>query len=133
MQLFDNQETIIESQFSTSIPEMKHNELEGASSAYEQTWGRNEPHWYNEKKPISRLESSLEDVTETMETDIFGFNFGDGGLFDSEPAKPSSNEPVNYSSPEKNTIPEQYTKNYQRNSEDVESIFGSEYPMEEMN
>ena len=133
MQFFDNQETIIESQFSTSIPEMKHNEVEGVPSAYEQTWGRNEPHWYNEKKPISRLESSLEDVTETMETDIFGFNFGEGGLFDSEPAISSSNEPVNYSSPEKNTIPEQYTKNHQRNSEPVESIFGSEYPMEEIN
>lgn len=133
MPFFDNQEAIIESQFSTSIPEMKHNEVEGVSSAYEQTWGRNEPHWYNEKKPISRLESSLEDVTETMETDLFGFNFGEGGLFDSEPAKSSSDEPVNYSSPEKNTIPEQYTKNHQRNSEPLESIFGTEYSMEEMN
>ena len=59
MQFFDNQEAIIESQFSTSIPVMKNNEVEGVSSAYEQTWGRNEPHWYNEKKTISRLESSL--------------------------------------------------------------------------
>ena len=53
---------------------------------------RNEPEWYNEKKPVNRLDSALEDVTETMESDIFGF--GAGGLFDAEPAKSSFTEPV---------------------------------------
>ena len=132
-QLFENQEVVVESKFSTSTTEMNHNKVEEISSAYEQTWGRNEPHWYNEKKSISPLESSLEDATETMETDIFGFNFAEGGLFDSEPAKSSSNEPINYYSPEKNIVPEQYTNNHQRNSEQVESIFGSEYPIDEAN
>ena len=134
MQIFGNQELVIDSQFTkTMMPEITHNEVDERSSAYQQTWGRNEPEWYNEKKPISRLESSLEDATETMDTDIFGFSFGTGGLFDSEPPKSSSNEPIKYSSPEKTIAPEQYITNHQRNSEPVESIFGSEYPIGEVN
>ena len=134
IQLFDNQDSVIEDQFSKPIiPDMGYNEVIQKPSAYEQTWGRNEPEWYNEKKPSSLLQSSLEDATETMETDIFGFGFGAGGLFDSEPAKPSSNEPVNYLSPEKTIAPEQYISNNYQDSEHINSIFGSEYSTEEEN
>ena len=134
IQLFDNQDSVIEDQFSKPIiPDMGYNEVIQKPSAYEQTWGRNEPEWYNEKKPSSLLQSSLEDATETMETDIFGFGFGAGGLFDSEPAKSSSNEPVNYLSPEKTIAPEQYISNNYQDSEHINSIFGSEYSTEEEN
>ncbi len=112
------------------IPDFSYNEVNQKTSAYEQAWGRNEPEWYNEKKS-SLLESSLEDATEKMETDIFGF--GAGGLFDSEPAKPSSNESVNYSSPEITSPPDRYISNQYPNNEPVDSIFGSEYHLEEMN
>ena len=132
IQLFDNQDSVIEDQFSKPIiPDMGYNEVIQKPSAYEQTWGRNEPEWYNEKKPSSLLQSSLEDATETMETDIFGF--GAGGLFDSEPAKSSSNEPVNYLSPEKTIAPEQYISNNYQDNEHINSIFGSEYSTEEEN
>ena len=134
MQIFGNQDSVIDSQSTKPmISEITHNEVDEISSAYQQTWGRNEPEWYNEKKPISRLESSLEDITETMETDIFDFGFGTGGLFDSEPPKSSSNESINYSSPEKTIAPEKYITNQKRNSESEKSIFGSEYPIEEIN
>tara|TARA_B100000214_G_C23972404_1_gene630827 strand:+ start:1754 stop:3415 length:1662 start_codon:yes stop_codon:yes gene_type:complete len=134
IQLFDNQDSVIEDQFSKPIiPDMGYNEVIQKPSAYEQTWGRNEPEWYNEKKPSSLLQSSLEDATETMETDIFGFGFGAGGLFDSEPAKSSSNEPVNYLSPEKTIAPEQYISNNYQDNEHINSIFGSEYSTEEEN
>jgi hypothetical protein len=134
IQLFDNQDSVIEDQFSKPIiPDMGYNEVIQKPSAYEQTWGRNEPEWYNEKKPSSLLQSSLEDATETMETDIFGFGFGAGGLFDSEPAKSSSNEPVNYLSPKKTIAPEQYISNNYQDNEHINSIFGSEYSTEEEN
>ncbi|MCH1523767.1 MAG: hypothetical protein L7S41_01295, partial [Candidatus Thalassarchaeaceae archaeon] len=55
------------------------------TSAYQQTWGRNEPEWYNEKQAENRIDSALEDATIAMDSNIFGF----GGIFDSEPA-PSS-------------------------------------------
>ena len=132
IQLFDNHDSLIEDEFSTPIiPDIGYNEVTQKPSAYQQTWGRNEPEWYNEKKPGSLLESSLEDTTETMETDIFGFGFEAGGIFDSEPAKSSFNEPVNYSSPEKNIAPEQYISNHHQDKENINSIFGSEYSTEE--
>ena len=132
VQLFDNHDALIEDEFSTPIiPDIGYNEVTQKSSAYEQTWGRNEPEWYNEKKPSSLLQSSLEDATETMETDIFGFGFEAGGIFDSEPAKSSFNEPVNYSSPEKTIAPEQYISNHHQDKENINSIFGSEYSTEE--
>ena len=133
IQLFDNHDSLIEDEFTTPIiPDIGYNEVTQKSSAYEQTWGRNEPEWYNEKKPSSLLQSSLEDATETMETDIFGFGFEAGGIFDSEPAKSSFNEPVNYSSPEKTIAPEQYISNHHQDNENINSIFGSEYSTEEM-
>ena len=133
IQLFDNHDSLIEDEFTTPIiPDIGYNEVTQKSSAYEQTWGRNEPEWYNEKKPSSLLQSSLEDATETMETDIFGFGFEAGGIFDSEPAKSSFNEPVNYSSPEKTIAPEQYILNHHQDNENINSIFGSEYSTEEM-
>jgi hypothetical protein len=132
IQLFDNHDSLIEDEFSTPIiPDIGYNEFTQKPSAYEQTWGRNEPEWYNEKKPGSLLESSLEDATETMETDIFGFGFEVGGIFDSEPAKSSFNEPVNYSSPEKTIAPEQYISNHQQDNENINSIFAGEYSTEE--
>ena len=132
VQLFDNHDALIEDEFSTPIiPDIGYNEVTQKPSAYQQTWGRNEPEWYNEKKPGSLLESSLEDTTETMETDIFGFGFEAGGIFDSEPAKSSFNEPVNYSSPEKTIAPEQYISNHHQDNENINSIFGSEYSTEE--
>ena len=132
IQLFDNHDSLIEDEFSTPIiPDIGYNEVNQKPSAYQQTWGRNEPEWYNEKKPGSLLESSLEDATETMETDIFGFGFEAGGIFDSEPAKSSFNEPVNYSSPEKTIAPEQYISNHHQDNENINSIFGSEYSTEE--
>ena len=132
IQLFDNHDSLIEDEFSTPIiPDIGYNEVTQKPSAYQQTWGRNEPEWYNEKKPASLLESSLEDITETMETDIFGFGFEAGGIFDSEPAKSSFNEPVNYSSPEKTIAPEQYISNHHQDKENINSIFGSEYSTEE--
>ena len=132
IQLFDNHDSLIEDEFSTPIiPDIGYNEVTQKPSAYQQTWGRNEPEWYNEKKPGSLLESSLEDTTETMETDIFGFGFEAGGIFDSEPAKSSFNEPVNYSSPEKTIAPEQYISNHHQDKENINSIFGSEYSTEE--
>ena len=132
IQLFDNHDSLIEDEFSTPIiPDIGYNEVTQKPSAYQQTWGRNEPEWYNEKKPGSLLESSLEDATETMETDIFGFGFEAGGIFDSEPAKSSFNEPVNYSSPEKTIAPEQYISNHHQDNENINSIFGSEYSTEE--
>ena len=132
IQLFDNHDSLIEDEFSTPIiPDIGYNEVTQKPSAYQQTWGRNEPEWYNEKKPGSLLEPSLEDTTETMETDIFGFGFEAGGIFDSEPAKSSFNEPVNYSSPEKTIAPEQYISNHHQDNENINSIFGSEYSTEE--
>ena len=132
IQLFDNHDSLIEDEFSTPIiPDIGYNEVTQKPSAYEQTWGRNEPEWYNEKKPGSLLESSLEDATETMETDIFGFGFEVGGIFDSEPAKSSFNEPVNYSSPEKTIAPEQYISNHHQDNENINSIFAGEYSTEE--
>ena len=132
IQLFDNHDSLIEDEFSTPIiPDIGYNEVNQKPSAYQQTWGRNEPEWYNEKKPGSLLESSLEDITETMETDIFGFGFEAGGIFDSEPAKSSFNEPVNYSSPEKTIAPEQYISNHHQDNENINSIFGSEYSTKE--
>jgi len=131
-QLFDTQDSVISSKFQNPVnPEIRYDENSHKTSAYEQAWGRNEPEWYNEKKPNTLLESSLEDATETMETDIFGFGFGTGGLFDSEPAKSSSNESVNYSLPEKNNPPEQYVSNHFQNNEHVNSIFDSNYNLEE--
>ena len=131
IQLFDNQDSVIKNQFSTPIiPDFGYTEDIQKTSAYEQTWGRNEPEWYNEKKPSSLLESALEDATETMETGVFGFGFEAGGLFDSEPAKSSSNEPVNYSSPEKTNLPEQYISNNHQNNREINSIFDSEYSTE---
>ena len=132
IQLFDNHDSLIEDEFSTPIiPDIGYNEVTQKPSAYQQTWGRNEPEWYNEKKPGGLLEPSLEDTTETMETDIFGFGFEAGGIFDSEPAKSSFNEPVNYSSPEKTIAPEQYISNHHQDNENINSIFGSEYSTEE--
>ena len=132
IQLFDNHDSLIEDEFSTPIiPDIGYNEVTQKPSAYQQTWGRNEPEWYNEKKPGSLLEPSLEDTTETMETDIFGFGFEAGGIFDSEPAKSSFNEPVNYSSPEKTIAPEQYISNHHQDNENINSIFGSEYSTKE--
>ena len=44
MQIFGNQESIIHSQFNEPIKtEMTNNEVDERSSAYQQTWGRNEP------------------------------------------------------------------------------------------
>ena len=128
--LFDEQDSIIGSQYEeTIVPEKTFNEIQ-TTSAYEQTWGRNEPEWYNEKKPVNRLDSALEDVTETMETDIFGF--GAGGLFDAEPAKSSFTEPVNYSPPSTSTGPGHYITNQNNVTENTNSIFGSEYNNQEI-
>jgi hypothetical protein len=66
-----------------------------------------------------------------MEKDFFGFGFEAGGIFDSEPAKSSFNEPVNYSSPKKTIAPEQYISNHHQDNENINSIFGSEYSTEE--
>ena len=128
--LFDEQDSIIGSQYKeTIVPEKTFNEIQ-TTSAYEQAWGRNEPEWYNEKKPVNRLDSALEDVTETMETDIFGF--GAGGLFDAEPAKSSFTEPVNYSPPSTSAGPGHYITNQNNVTENTNSIFGSEYNNQEI-
>ena len=128
--LFDEQNSIIGSQHEETIfPEKTFNEIQ-ATSAYEQAWGRNEPEWYNEKKPVNRLDSALEDVTETMESDIFGF--GAGGLFDAEPAKSSFTEPVNYSPPSTSAGPGHYITNQNNETENTNSIFGSEYNNQEI-
>ena len=128
--LFDEQDSIIGSQYKeTIVPEKTFNEIQ-TTSAYEQAWGRNEPEWYNEKKPVNRLDSALEDVTETMESDIFGF--GAGGLFDAEPAKSSFTEPVNYSPPSTSAGPGHYITNQNNETENTNSIFGSEYNSQEI-
>ncbi len=128
--LFDEQNSIIGSQYEETIyPEKTFNEIQ-TTSAYEQAWGRNEPEWYNEKKPVNRLDSALEDVTETMESDIFGF--GAGGLFDAEPAKSSFTEPVNYSPPSTSAGPGHYITNQNNETENTNSIFGSEYNNQEI-
>ena len=128
--LFDEQDSIIGSQYKeTIVPEKTFNEIQ-TTSAYEQAWGRNEPEWYNEKKPVNRLDSALEDVTETMESDIFGF--GAGGLFDAEPAKSSFTEPVNYSPPSTSAGPGHYITNQNNETENTNSIFGSEYNNQEI-
>ena len=128
--LFDEQDSIIGSQYKeTIVPEKTFHEIQ-TTSAYEQAWGRNEPEWYNEKKPVNRLDSALEDVTETMESDIFGF--GAGGLFDAEPAKSSFTEPVNYSPPSTSAGPGHYITNQNNETENTNSIFGSEYNNQEI-
>ena len=128
--LFDEEDSIIGSQYKeTIVPEKTFNEIQ-TTSAYEQAWGRNEPEWYNEKKPVNRLDSALEDVTETMESDIFGF--GAGGLFDAEPAKSSFTEPVNYSPPSTSAGPGHYITNQNNETENTNSIFGSEYNNQEI-
>ena len=97
------------------------------TSAYQQTWGRNEPEWYNEKQTENRIDSALEDATETMNSDLFGF--GAGGMFDSEPAPSSFTEPVNYSSPPSKqhsfNAPEQYISQQENQIESTNSMFGS--------
>ena len=94
------------------------------TSAYQQTWGRNEPEWYNEKQAENRIDSVLEDATIAMDSNIFGF----GGIFDSEPAPSSVTEPVNYSAPPEQQpsypIPEQYISQQNNQIESTNSIFG---------
>lgn len=97
----------------------------GKNSAYEQTWGRNEPEWYNEKPQNDHMGSVLGDATETMNSDLFGF--GSGGMFDLEPAASSFTEPVNYSSPSTQqpySAPEQYINQESNRTETKTSIFG---------
>lgn len=102
-------------------------EISEQTSAYQQTWGRSEPDWYNEKKTDNRIDSVLEDATETMDSDLFGF--GAGGMFDTEPAASSFNEPVNYSPPPIQqppySPPEQYISQQDKQIEDEKSIFGA--------
>ncbi len=97
------------------------------TSAYQQTWGRSEPEWYNEKKNDNRIDSLLEDATETMDSDLFGF--GAGGMFDTEPASSSFTEPVNYSPPPTQqppySAPEQYISQQDKQIENENSIFGT--------
>ena len=61
---------------------------EDARSAYERAWGKDEaPSWYEEKPVGSRIDSALGEAADGM-----GSMFGEGGIFDAEPA-------TNYSPP----------------------------------
>ena len=125
MQAFNFQEPTIEpdinSEFSNPNNEFMAHET---VSAYQQTWGRNEPEWYNEKQTENRIDSVLEDATIAMDSNIFGF----GGIFDSEPAPSSVTEPVNYTAPQEQQpsypIPEQYINQQNNQIESTNSIFG---------
>ncbi|MCP2503169.1 MAG: hypothetical protein NLN66_03815 [Candidatus Thalassarchaeaceae archaeon] len=95
------------------------------NSAYEQTWGRNEPEWYNEKTHNNRIDSVIEDTNTDADSNLFGF--GSGGIFDLEPAASSFVEPVNYSSPSTQqtySAPEQYINQVNNQKEATNSIFG---------
>ena len=95
------------------------------NSAYEQTWGRNEPEWYNEKTHNNRIDSVIEDTNTDADSNLFGF--GSGGIFDLEPAASSFAEPVNYSSPSTQqtySAPEQYISQVNNQKEPTNSIFG---------
>ena len=55
---------------------------EDARSAYERAWGKDEaPSWYEEKPVGSRIDSALGEAADGM-----GSMFGEGGMFDAEPA-----------------------------------------------
>ena len=122
---FNFQEPTIEPDINSefSNPNNKYTAHE-TTSAYQQTWGRNEPEWYNEKQAENRIDSVLEDATIAMDSNIFGF----GGIFDSEPAPSSVTEPVNYSAPPEQQpsypIPEQYISQQNNQIESTNSIFG---------
>ena len=59
---------------------------EDVRSAYERAWGTNDPPWYEEKPVGSRIDSALGEAAVGMDM------FGEGGMFDAEPA-------TNYSPP----------------------------------
>ena len=101
-----------------------YNESE-KNSAYEQTWGRNEPEWYNEKPPNDHVGLDQEEPIEIMDTNMFGF--GSGGMFDFEPAASSSKESINYSPPpsqQTHSAPEQYIEQNNNQTNPIGSIFG---------
>ena len=121
---FDAQEPIMETNFGVHEDLNKNRqEIPEKTSAYQQTWGRNEPSWYNEKKTENRTEFG----TGTMNSDMFGFEMG--GMFDAEPAPSSLTETVNYSPPplqqSSYSAPEQYIGQKNRNDDSEISIFGS--------
>ena len=122
--LFETQVPIIDTNFNTHVNlNENRQEITERTSAYQQTWGRNEPSWYNEKKTENRTEFG----TGTMNSDMFGFEMG--GMFDAEPAPSSLTETVNYSPPplqqSSYSAPEQYIGQKNRNDASEISIFGS--------
>lgn len=113
--LFEIQEPVVNKHFNSRInTDEKPHEISERTSAYQHTWGRNEPEWYNERTHENRIE----EATETMNEDSFGFEAG--GMFDFEPTTSSFTEPVNYSPP-----PEQYITQQENEVEPTSSIFGS--------
>ena len=121
--LFGIQEPAIDTDFNTYIDfNDNRQDISEKTSAYQQTWGRNEPSWYNEKK----TENHTEFDTENVNSDMFGFE--SGGMFDADPAPSSSTEPVNYSPPPTQqspySIPEQYIDQQNKNNDSEVSIFG---------
>jgi hypothetical protein len=78
---------------STNLEDQTH---EDQSSAYEKTWGREQPDWYAEQEP-SRIDSALSEANDSMDL------FGAGGIFDAEPvsypAPSPASSPTNYSTP----------------------------------
>ena len=125
IQSFNFQEPTIEAEINLES-DNPNNEyrVDETTSAYQQTWGRNEPEWYNEKQTDNRIDSALEDATIAMDSNLFGF----GGIFDSEPATSSVTEPVNYSAPAEQqpayNTPEQFINQLDNQIESTNSIFG---------
>ena len=122
--LFETQVPIIDTNFNTHVNlNENRQEITERTSAYQQTWGRNEPSWYNEKKTENRTEFD----TENMGSDMFGFELG--GMFDADPAPSSLTEPVNYSPPplqgSSYSAPEQYIDQRNKNNDSEISIFGA--------
>ena len=71
--LFGIQEPAIDTDFNTYIDfNDNRQDISEKTSAYQQTWGRNEPSWYNEKK----TENHTEFDTENVNSDMFGFESG---------------------------------------------------------
>ena len=71
---------------------------EDARSAYERAWGKNEsPSWYEEKPAGSRIDSALDEAATGMGM------FGEGGMFDAEPATsyspPTTPPPSEFATP----------------------------------
>jgi hypothetical protein len=64
-----------------SVPSYDPSPQEVARSAYERAWGKDEaPSWYEEKPVGSRIDSALGEAAVGMDM------FGEGGMFDAEPA-----------------------------------------------